>query len=93
MRVIVWPCIDNNFPFRVCFFVLPTLSPSIDFSFAADDAGAVEVKSELAILIRKQLSSPQLKYKKVGLMGTVAILSVLGGAGKKGTSSQNTFGL
>ncbi|KAI3939421.1 hypothetical protein MKW98_022289 [Papaver atlanticum] len=44
---------------------------------SADSAGS-SIANELLMIIRKQVSNPDLKYKKMGIIGTLKIVSCLG---------------
>ncbi|XP_062170326.1 uncharacterized protein LOC133876038 [Alnus glutinosa] len=46
---------------------------------SADSYGS-SIANEVLMIIRKQVSNPDLKYKKMGLIGTLKIVSCLGGA-------------
>ncbi|OVA07427.1 hypothetical protein BVC80_8713g9 [Macleaya cordata] len=56
------------------------------------DSVASSIANELFMIIRKQVSNPDLKYKKMGLIGTLKIVSCLGDTKNAGclSSSQRT---
>ncbi|XP_042478961.1 Fanconi anemia group D2 protein homolog isoform X2 [Macadamia integrifolia] len=57
---------------------------------SADSVGS-SIVNELLMIIRKQVSNPDLKYKKMGLIGTLKIVSCLGNAENSNfPSSQKT---
>ncbi|URD96210.1 Fanconi anemia group D2 protein [Musa troglodytarum] len=46
---------------------------------SANSAGS-SITNELLIIVRKQVSNPDMRYRKMGIIGTLKIISTLGGA-------------
>lgn len=44
----------------------------------SDDRSIMHLMSDMQIIIRKQLSNPQEKYKKIGIIGALSVVKALG---------------